>query len=1514
MRASSNPTGTAFVALLNTTTYTERINYSASINDLILNTGGGNDTVTMDDNRTYTLIQGGGGKDTFQVGQIYQSQRDANAGVAAGDVFATTLTTQGYLSNGVSFETTILGGAGNSTFDVYRNVGRLDLDGQTGNDTFVIRAFASNSAQTAVHAGSGTDTIEYVANADISIDGGTGNDTLEFIGTEFDDTFDITADGIYGLGRTVLFQGITNVIIDGDAGNDLFYVTGTAAGETLTLWGGIGSAQFIVGGQAPAVDAGGRDAHNNVIYFTPPAPSVGSGNLAAMQGTIVVNGGAPGNLPITLAKPVMLPGETNFAASSGQVISFTQGANGGPDSMTVSTSVLETVASNLGFTGATTQLLLDNLALNTISMTGGGAAGCIWQITSLTVSQTNPNQTILTLERPTQYNVATPPAAGDSYGVTNLSPSFFVNENAQINFLSVFDENSPVSDTATLTANTLTVTAGASTATIDYNNLEVMQVFLGNQGNTVNIDSTMSSSDFREVTMLNAGDGNNTVTVTLNNPSDGLLALDAGNGDNTVDASASTVGMDIFGGNGNNIIKGGSGNDIIFGGQGRVDYYNASGTLVTQLGDALDEQNLLGSNENAANSTNPYWQTDGSFSDSIVASSVAGSGGNSTNTIVEGSGNDIVMGGSGSNSITVGDGTNVVFGANGSVNIAANGALSSAATIDSSTGGDNTITVGNGTNYVFGGYGADSITAGNGTNFVFGNNGSVSFSNGAVSLAETVDSSIGSGDTIKVGNGTNYVFGGFGADSITAGNGTNFVFGDNGSITFSNGVVSLAETVDSSIGSSDTIKVGNGTNYVFGGYGSDSITAGNGTNYVFGDNGSVSFSGGAVVLAETVDSSIGSDNTIFVGTGTNYVFGGSGADQITAGYASDHVTPGNGTDFVFGDDGSVSFSNGAVVLASTVDSSIGSDNTIKVGGGTNYVFGGFGSDHITAGDGTNYVFGDNGTISFSGGVVTLASTVDSGIGSSNTITVGDGTNYVFGGFGCNTITAGNGTNVVFGHNGSVSFTNGVIVSASTLDSWIGLDPTITVGNGTNYVFGGFGSNTITAGNGANFIFGASGSISFANGKVSQMMSVDPGAGSDDTITVGNGTNYVIGGFGSNTITAGNGGNVLIGHSGEVIFNADGSRNCIYSFADNLGGNDTLRSGTGDDILIGGAGNNILYGGGGFDVMIGNGGELIYYPGDKITIESLDITLGGSNQLFAGPGPAIMIGGLGPNQFHSFNGNFADDVIIGQFAYLQLIGERLVIAETWDFADDVIASGSLFSANTGLNGQNILQAWEAEMLPEAYQRVAYAQAGGNEAAAETWSFDAAVAVDSKHGSDELPRMQQAQSSHPGSYDAPLQVPEKNAAPVEDRPIKHTDEHQDGTPAKSDGTPAKSDEGKKKNATPANSEASRQDRTLWIADPNQPRQNQALPRGLEPGAKYDDLSFAVAGLVGWGAMTSGEAKESSGLLRRDGFKRFRNKGDNDRFNSFIDRGLGDAGSAEAWLHRRSNEKPADRSPQP
>ncbi|MFY9854165.1 MAG: calcium-binding protein, partial [Terracidiphilus sp.] len=517
--------------------------------------------------------------------------------------------------------------------------------------------------------------------------------------------------------------------------------------------------------------------------------------------------------------------------------------------------------------------------------------------------------------------------------------------------------------------------------------------------------------------------------------------------------------------------------------------------------------------------------------------------------------------------------------------------------------------------------------------------------------------------------------------------------------------------------------------------------------------------------------------------------------------------------------------------------------------------------------------------------------------SNDKITVGDGSNYVFGGDSSNTITAGNGTNYAFGGDGSISFSNGAVTSASTSASAIGANDTITVGNGTNYVFGGSKSNTITAGNGTNYVFGDAGKITFSGGVVTLAEAIDAGLGSNDTITVGNGTNYVFSGFQGNTNTAGNGNNVLLGDDGTIVFNADGSLNTITCIDNGTGGSNTLIAGTGTDILIGGAGSNSLSCAGGFDIMIGNAGEVQYLSGDRSIIESLDIKLGGSNTLHSGTGNAIMLGGLGPNTFY---GDFSDDAMFGQFAYLELLGDQIVTASCWWFGDDAIAGqlSGLSDASLGLNGQSK----GTESTTGAYQnQVAYVTAG------EIQRFNAAVAVVSMHGSDELPRMQAEQSSHPGSYDVQSQAPEKNANPVVDQPSQHASERYDGKPANL----YKAD---KKNATPANSISSRESAKSASIDSNAPRQDRPAQLGPEQGAKHSDLSVALAGMVGWGAMAASEAKEASGLLRKDGFKRLRSKCDNSRFLSYLDQERSEVEGEWAWFQGRSSESSTDASQQP
>ncbi|MCH8191125.1 MAG: Jag N-terminal domain-containing protein, partial [Chloroflexi bacterium] len=164
-----------FIALLHGTVETgfdpdlERINYDGSINARVRVNGGlGDDSFYSDDNSAIMTLDGGAGDDSFQIGQMFGTARDAAAGIAPGDEIETIETTVGFLSRGISLPTVIYGGEGNDSFTIYRNTAELRLEGEAGNDTFIIRAFllAGNNevlieGKTILNAGDGDDFIEY---------------------------------------------------------------------------------------------------------------------------------------------------------------------------------------------------------------------------------------------------------------------------------------------------------------------------------------------------------------------------------------------------------------------------------------------------------------------------------------------------------------------------------------------------------------------------------------------------------------------------------------------------------------------------------------------------------------------------------------------------------------------------------------------------------------------------------------------------------------------------------------------------------------------------------------------------------------------------------------------------------------------------------------------------------------------------------------------------------------------------------------------------------------------------------------------------------------------------------------------------------------------------------------------------------------------------------------------------------------------------------------------------------
>src|SRR5262249_31692599 len=188
LRAAAAANGLAFVAMLNLAANVERVNYDTNLDQINLEGALGGDQFFIDDTRAVINIFGDfadpnstlGGDDFFQVGQLYQSQRDHQAGIDFADQFSTLQTTKGWLSNGITQAMTIHGGAGVDNFVVFHNKAELTLDGDAGDDSFIIQAFAlvgsqdTQRARTDVSGGAGSDLIQYAVNAPVDIDGGDG--------------------------------------------------------------------------------------------------------------------------------------------------------------------------------------------------------------------------------------------------------------------------------------------------------------------------------------------------------------------------------------------------------------------------------------------------------------------------------------------------------------------------------------------------------------------------------------------------------------------------------------------------------------------------------------------------------------------------------------------------------------------------------------------------------------------------------------------------------------------------------------------------------------------------------------------------------------------------------------------------------------------------------------------------------------------------------------------------------------------------------------------------------------------------------------------------------------------------------------------------------------------------------------------------------------------------------------------------------------------------------------------
>ncbi|MDA9858821.1 hypothetical protein N9D23_11935, partial [Rubripirellula sp.] len=271
----------AFVALLNDPDYditdpaydptVERANYFG-VERIVVNGGFGDDKFAVDDTAAEITLNGESGNDTFQIGQLFRSQRTKeNANVAIGDVLATIETTRGFLSNGISQPMTANGGLGSDRFVVFHNKAVLSLNGDEGDDNFEVRAFALAGSQepqrerTDITGGGGADLVQYAVNSPVNINGGDGFDTLIVIGTEFGDDFVVTNKGVFGAGLTINFVNIESLRVDGAEGNDRFFVESTGEDFLTELFGGLGEDTFNMSGDTPPVVSNDLLGHSGIV-------------------------------------------------------------------------------------------------------------------------------------------------------------------------------------------------------------------------------------------------------------------------------------------------------------------------------------------------------------------------------------------------------------------------------------------------------------------------------------------------------------------------------------------------------------------------------------------------------------------------------------------------------------------------------------------------------------------------------------------------------------------------------------------------------------------------------------------------------------------------------------------------------------------------------------------------------------------------------------------------------------------------------------------------------------------------------------------------------------------------------------------------------------------------------------------------------------------------------------------------------------------------------------------------
>ncbi len=532
-------------------------------------------------------------------------------------------------------------------------------------------------------------------------------------------------------------------------------------------------------------------------------------------------------------------------------------------------------------------------------------------------------------------------------------------------------------------------------------------------------------------------------------------------------------------------------------------------------------------------------------------------------------------------------------------------------------------------------------------------------SNDVVSLQGNFDEFIGSTHGNKVtGNADDdIIYGGAGNNTITGGQGNDIIYGGAGPTTITGG-----HSNDIIYGGSapTTITGGQGNDIIYGGSASTTITGGQGNDIIYGGSAPTTITGGQ------------SNDIIYGGSATTTITGGQGNDIIYGGSASTTITGGQGNDIIYGGSAPTTITGGH---GNDIIYGGSAPTTITGGQGNDIIYGGSAPTTITGGQGNDIIYGGSAPTTITGG---HGNDIIYGGSAPTTITGGQGNDIIYGGSAPTTITGGHGNDIIYGGTAPTTITGG----QGNDIIYGGVAPTsITAGSGNDIIYGGSASTTITGGQGNDIIYGGSAPTTITGGSGNDIIyggsadSMITGGSGSTTITGGSGNDIIYGGAGPATITGGSGNDIIYGGSAPTTITGGSGNDIIYGGSASTtitggSGNDIIYGGSAPTTITGGSGNDIIYGGAGDASIVGGSGDVTIVGG------------GGSDIIFGGSGNDSIVGGKGSTSILGGGGN---DIIYGGSAPTTITGGQ---------GNDIIYAGSAPTTITGGQGNDIIYGSDA----------------------------------------------------------------------------------------------------------------------------------------------------------------------------------------------------------------------------